>query len=86
MGLENGDAVDVIDTKTSTKIKQIAIGQALQALVYAVKAVSAGGGDLANLEAFTPTIPLNFRLTPGVTAPVPGSRWRSDSAHIRGHR
>lgn len=72
IGLENGDAVDVIDTKTNTKIKQIASGQAPQALVYAVKAVSAGGGDLANLETFTPSTPLNFRLTPGGTAPVPG--------------
>lgn len=62
----------MIDTKTNTKIKQIASGQAPQALIYAVKAVPTGGGDMTNLEAFTPTMPLNFRLTPGGTAPVPG--------------
>ncbi|MBC7407493.1 MAG: YncE family protein [Arcicella sp.] len=71
IGLENGDAVDVIETKTNTKIKQIASGQAPQALVYAVKAVSSGDG-MANLESYIPTMPLNFRLTPGGAPPVPG--------------
>jgi len=69
--LENGDAVDVIDTKSNTKIKQIESGQAPQALVYAVKAVPTGDG-LANLETYMPSMPLNFRLTPGGAAPVPG--------------
>lgn len=72
VGLENGDAVDVIDTKTNTKIKQILSGQAPNALVYAVKAISSGSAGLANLEAYAPVMPLNFRLTPGGAPPVPG--------------
>ncbi len=72
VGLENGDAVDVIDTKTNTKVKQIASGQAPQALIYGVKAVAGGSNGLANLEAFVPVAPLNFRLTPNGTPPVPG--------------
>ncbi|MEJ7830756.1 MAG: hypothetical protein WKF91_21285 [Segetibacter sp.] len=72
VGLENGDAVDVIDTKTNTKVKQIASGQAPQALIYGVKAVADGSNGLANLEAFVPVAPLNFRLTPNGTPPVPG--------------
>jgi YVTN family beta-propeller protein len=72
VGLENGDAVDVIDTRTNTKIKQIQSGQAPQALIYAVKAVLAGNNETANLEAFIPVAPLNFRLTPNGTSPVAG--------------
>ncbi len=72
VGLENADAVDVIDTKTNTKIKQIQIGQAPQALVYAVKALPSGNNGTANLETFTPVAPLNFRLTPNGTPPVAG--------------
>ncbi|GAB2561994.1 beta-propeller fold lactonase family protein [Spirosoma aerophilum] len=72
VGLENGDAVDVIDTKTNTKIRQIPGGQAPQALVYAVRAIPDGSTGLANLEAFVPTTPVNVRLTPNGTPPVPG--------------
>lgn len=72
VGLENGDAVDVIDTKTNTKINEIASGQAPQALIYAVKAVPDGENRAQNLEAFTPVAPLNFRLKPIGTQPVPG--------------
>ncbi len=72
IGLENGDAVDVIDTKTNTKIKQIASGQAPQALIYVVNAVPSGSSANTNLEAYTPTMPLNFRLIPPGTAPVAG--------------
>ncbi len=72
VGLENGDAVDVIDTKTNTKITEIASGEAPQALIYGVKAVAEGSDGMANLEAFVPAEPLNFRLTPNGSAPVPG--------------
>lgn len=72
VGLENGDAVDVIDTKTNTKLKQILSGQAPNALIYAVKAIPTGSDGLANLEAYTPVMPLNFRLTPGGALPVAG--------------
>lgn len=72
VGLENGDAVDVIDTRTNTKIKQIQSGHAPQALIYAVKAIPSGNNGIANLEAFIPLAPLNFRLTPNGTPPVAG--------------
>lgn len=75
VGLENGDAVDVIDTKTNTKVTQILSGQAPQALIYAAKAVdiaSLGPSNTPNLETYIPMMPLNFRLTPKGTAPVPG--------------
>lgn len=72
IGLENGDAVTVIDTKTNTKINEIASGQAPQALIYAVGAVSEGTKSGSNLESYKPTMPSNFRLTPKGTVPVPG--------------
>lgn len=72
VGLENGDAVDVIDTRTNTKIKPMLSGQAPNALIYAVKAIPNGSDGLANLEAYTPIMPLNFRLTPGGVSPIPG--------------
>jgi YVTN family beta-propeller protein len=72
VGLENGDAVDVISTVTNTVIKNIPGGQAPQALIYAVKAISAGSSGMDNLEAYVPQATLNFRLTPGGSTPVPG--------------
>jgi YVTN family beta-propeller protein len=44
IGLENGDAVDVIDTAKNTVIANILIGQAPQALVYVSNAVPQGEG------------------------------------------
>jgi len=67
-----GTAVSCIDTKTNTKITEIASGEAPQALIYGVKAVAEGSDGMANLEAFVPAEPLNFRLTPNGSAPVPG--------------
>ncbi len=75
VGLENGDGVDVIDTKTNTVIKEIQSGQAPQALIYGVKTIITGSGapnDLLALEAYVPAMPQNFRLTPGGATPVPG--------------
>ena len=72
IGLENGDAVDVIDTKTNTKITEIASGQAPQALIYVVKAVPPPATGLTNLDALSNGSPLNFRLSPVGTQPVPG--------------
>ena len=72
VGLENGDAVDVISTVTNTVIKNIPSGQAPQAIIYVVKAIPAGSSGMDNLEAYVPQAPLNFRLTPGGSTPVPG--------------
>ena len=71
VGLENGDALVSIDTKTNTKLTETGSGQAPQAILYVVKA---GGGSpgAGNLEAYTPTTPLNLRLVPVGTQPVPG--------------
>ena len=71
VGLENGDALVSIDTKTNTKLTETGSGQAPQALLYVVKA---GGGTpgTGNLEAFVPVAPVNIRLVPLGTQPVPG--------------
>src|SRR4051794_4147910 len=64
VGLENGDAVDVIDTATNETITRIPVGQAPQALVFVPDA--AGGGDpRANLSP-RPTAPetVNIALKP----------------------
>jgi YVTN family beta-propeller protein len=44
VGLENGDAVDVIDTATDRVIARVPVGQAPQALVYVSNAVPHGTG------------------------------------------
>ncbi|MBO0134061.1 YncE family protein [Agrobacterium burrii] len=49
VGLENGDAVDVIDTQKNEKIAHIPSGQAPQALIYVPDAVPIGDGR-QNLE------------------------------------
>jgi len=49
VGLENGDAIDVIDTEKQTKIAHIPSGQAPQALIYVPDAV-VGGDGRQNLE------------------------------------
>jgi YVTN family beta-propeller protein len=50
VGLENGDALAVIDTRTNRVVTEIPIGQAPQALVYVPNAVTTGDG-LGNLQA-----------------------------------
>ncbi len=45
VGLENGDAVDVIDTATNKVIGRVPVGQAPQALVYLSHSAAAGKGD-----------------------------------------
>ena len=47
VGLENGDAVDVIDTAANRVVARVPVGQAPQALVYVPDAAPAG--DAANL-------------------------------------
>lgn len=71
VGLENGDALVSIDTKTNTKLTETGSGQAPQALLYVVKA---GGGSpgAGGLEAFVPAAPVNIRLVPVGTQPAPG--------------
>jgi YVTN family beta-propeller protein len=49
VGLENDDALAVIDTRSNTLVSTIAIGQGPQALVYVPNAVPEGDG-LANLQ------------------------------------
>jgi YVTN family beta-propeller protein len=49
VGLENGDAVDVIDTSKNEAIARIPVGQAPQALVFVSDAVTQGTDGRANL-------------------------------------
>ena len=63
VGLENGDAVDVIDSATNMTIAQIPVGQAPQALVYVSKAVPDGDGT-SNLTARAKRAPINIALKP----------------------
>jgi YVTN family beta-propeller protein len=63
IGLENGDAVDVIDTATNKVIARIPAGQAPQALVYVSNAVPANGAT-TNLVPRVNTDPINIALKP----------------------
>jgi len=63
VGLENGDAVDVIDTAANKVIARIPAGQAPQALVYVSNAVPAGSGT-ANLVQRVNSEPINIALKP----------------------
>ena len=64
-GLENGDAVDVIDTATNKVTARVPVGQAPQALVYVSKAVSSGAGT-ANLAPRANRDPVNIALKANV--------------------
>ena len=61
VGLENGDAVDVIDTTTDKVIARVPVGQAPQALVYVSNAVPSGAGT-ENLIARANSEPVNIPL------------------------
>lgn len=61
VGLENGDAVEVIDTATDRVIARIPVGQAPQALVYVSNAVPSGMGT-ANLVPRANGEPINIPL------------------------
>jgi YVTN family beta-propeller protein len=63
VGLENGDAVDVIDTMTNKVTARVPAGQAPQALVYVSKAVPEGDG-MANLVPRANRDPINITLRP----------------------
>jgi YVTN family beta-propeller protein len=61
VGLENGDAVEVIDTASNRVIGRIPAGQAPQALVYVSRAVPFGDGS-ANLVTRVNGEPVNIAL------------------------
>lgn len=61
VGLENGDAVDVIDSASNKVIARAPVGQAPQALVYVSNAVPTGDG-MTNLSARGSSDPLNIAL------------------------
>jgi YVTN family beta-propeller protein len=63
VGLENGDAVDVIDTASNKVIARVPVGQAPQALVYVSNAAPAQG-NAANLAPRVNTDPINIALKP----------------------
>jgi YVTN family beta-propeller protein len=61
VGLENSDAVDVIDAATNKVVARVPVGQAPQALVYLSHAVPSGEGR-DNLVARTNKDPVNIAL------------------------
>lgn len=61
VGLENGDAVEVIDTANDRIIARVPVGQSPQALVYLSNAVPAGDGR-ANLQPRDNGEPYNVAL------------------------
>ncbi|KQW64946.1 hypothetical protein [Variovorax sp. Root411] len=63
VGLENGDAVQVIDTGSDKVIATVPIGQAPQALVYVSNAVPSGPGT-DNLQPLANATPANIPLVP----------------------
>jgi YVTN family beta-propeller protein len=62
VGLENGDAVEVIDTATNKVIGRVPVGQAPQALVYVSGAAPDAAGS-ANLAPLANKAPINVQLT-----------------------
>lgn len=66
VGLENGDAVDVIDTLAQKRIGRVPVGYAPQALVYVPNAVPIGEGK-DNLQPPTqmPTFNVGFKSLKG---------------------
>lgn len=62
-GLENGDAVDVIDTATNKVVARVPVGQAPQALAYVSNAVPKGPGT-DNLVPRVNVDPVNIGLKP----------------------
>ena len=68
VGLENGDAVQAIDTATNQVIATIPVGQLPQALVYVPNATASEGGT-ANLKPLgTASEALHLELVPPSTA------------------
>jgi YVTN family beta-propeller protein len=63
VGLENDDAVDVIDTTTNQVIARVPVGQAPQALVYVPDALRDGAGS-DNLAALASAGRINVQLKP----------------------
>ncbi len=63
VGLENGDAVDVIDTAEDRVISRIPVGQAPQALVYLSGSAGKGQGD-SNLVPRVNKDSINIQLKP----------------------
>lgn len=64
VGLENGDAVQAIDTVTNRVVATIAVGQLPQALIYVPNAVSSNAGT-ANLKPLgILSDPLHIELVP----------------------
>jgi YVTN family beta-propeller protein len=61
VGLENSDAVDVIDTASNKVVARVPVGQAPQALVYLSHAVPSGEGK-DNLVARSNNDPVNIAL------------------------
>src|SRR5262249_29334218 len=74
VGLENGDAVQVIDAAANAIIATIPIGQLPQALVYVPNAVPAGDGkaNLVPLGKLPGSAQLRL-VSPGGTAPGPSA-------------
>lgn len=70
VGLENGDAVQVIDTATNTIAKTIKVGQLPQALVYVPNAVRSGDGrqNLVALDTLDGATHLRMTAAPGADA------------------
>lgn len=65
VGLENGDAVDVIDTATNKVIKRIPVGQAPQALVYIPGSVQGANNLVPRVNADSVNIALKPTGTQG---------------------
>lgn len=73
VGLENGDAVDVIDTLTQQRDDRLPVGYAPQALVYVPNAVPTGEG----LENLQPPDQMLLTLNAALTAPKGGNAFGS---------
>lgn len=83
VGLEDQDAVDVIDTATNTVIKTIPIGQMPQALVYVANAVPSGPGtqNLKTVRVGLPSVKIKLGVPDKPFAFLPAAL-KGLSAHV----
>jgi YVTN family beta-propeller protein len=75
-GLENGGAIQVIDTLTNKSLGTIPIGQTTQAIIYAVDAIPEGQDGTSNLQPLVgPTSQIaHLKLTAVPNSPLPDAQ------------
>ncbi len=79
VGLQQGDGVEVIDTRTNVVVAEIPMGQSPQALVYVPNAVPRGDGtaNLVPLDSVRRPVEIELRAPDGRAGAWGRAYWRS---------